>query len=66
MKELDDYSGEFIPNIRFEDFSKEALIKLLKTDSLCTLILHWGWRDIVKQRHGEDEENQCWLQVCNK
>ena len=63
MKELNDYSGEFIPNIRFEDFSKEALIKLLKTESLCTLILHWGWRDIVKERHGEDEENQCWLQV---
>jgi len=63
MKELDDYSGQFVPNIQFEDFSKEALIKLLKTYSLCTLILPWGWLDIVKQRHGEDEGNQCWLQV---
>ncbi len=30
MKVLKDYSGEFRPNIRYEDFSKEVLAKLLK------------------------------------
>ena len=29
MKELPDYSGDFDPNLKLQDFSKEALIKLL-------------------------------------
>ena len=30
MKELADYTGEFLPRISFEDFSKDVVIKLLK------------------------------------
>lgn len=30
MGELQDYSGEYNPDVEFENFSKEALIRLLK------------------------------------
>jgi hypothetical protein len=62
-KEIDDYSGEFIPDLQFENFSKEGLIKLAKSWSLYLLILHWGWREVVNERHGFEEEFQCWLQA---
>ena len=30
MTELSDYSGELKPDLKYEDFSKEALIRLLQ------------------------------------
>ncbi len=30
MSRLRDYSGQFNPNLKLEDFSKEVLVKLIK------------------------------------
>ena len=31
MSDLKDYSGEFDPNLKMEDFSKDFLIKVMRT-----------------------------------
>ena len=39
MSELNNYSGEFNPEFKFEDLSKEALLRLVKEYSRLYLIL---------------------------
>jgi hypothetical protein len=53
MAELKDYSGPFNPDLRFEDFSKETLVKLLKEYSRLYLILHGSWHTLVRERFGD-------------
>ncbi len=43
MKELTDYSGGFVPQVSYEIFSKEALIKLLKVFSRNLLHIDALW-----------------------
>jgi hypothetical protein len=55
MKELSDYSGPLKPDIGFEDFSKEALIRLLYAYAAAYAQAAGYFMDIIRERHGEDE-----------
>ena len=53
MTELKDYSGEFKRDLKWEDFSKEALVQALKATSRCVTGLDGFWYSLVKERFGE-------------
>jgi hypothetical protein len=55
MAELQDYSGEFRPNIKYQDFSKEALARLLAEYARLGLSLDSWWQTIVREKYGKDE-----------
>ena len=53
MAELKDYRGPFDPNLRFEDFSKETLVKLLKEYARLYIILHGSWHTLMREKYGD-------------
>lgn len=55
MKELQDYSGEYKPDTKFEDFSKEALIRLLKSYQVSFVGLMGMWHTVNMQRMTAEE-----------
>lgn len=55
MGELNDYSGPFEPRIRFEDFSKEALVRLLYAYAGAYLQAVGSFLELVTERNGEDD-----------
>jgi len=59
MSGLRDYSGEFNPNIKLEDFSKEALIGLLELYSRLFLAVDGFWYLAVKGRVSNEEALSC-------
>ncbi|MCX5999628.1 MAG: DUF6125 family protein [Chloroflexi bacterium] len=59
MEELEDYSGEFKPDIRYEDFSKAALARLLNAYCREILMLDLFWMEHVEKRLGEEEALKC-------
>ncbi|RLC92574.1 MAG: hypothetical protein DRI39_08105 [Chloroflexi bacterium] len=61
MEELKDYSGEFRPNIRYEDFSKDVLARLLKAYCKELLLLDAYWQQEVENRLGSDAAFECTL-----
>ncbi len=58
MKELNDYSGEFNPNLRLEEFSKEALIKMWLAASKMYIGIEGLWRAAVEERFGSEVAEQ--------
>ena len=66
MKEIDDYSGEFIPNFKPQNFSKEALINWVKVSSLYALMIHWGWRQLIDEELGEAKEYKMWKELWSR
>ena len=61
MKELKDYSGPYVPNLKYEDFSKEVLVKLLKAYSRECNVLPAYWAEEVRKRLGREAEKECLL-----
>lgn len=60
MKALkDDYRGPFDPNLRYEDFSKEALIKLLVQYSSSYQMLLGAWYDVMRNKYGDKAAIEC-------
>ena len=59
MKKLVDYSGPFFPHLKLEDFSKEALISLIKVYSRLYMGLDGFWYLSVKEHFGNDEALKC-------
>ncbi len=59
--ELKDYSGPYIPNLKYEDFSKEVLVKLLLAYSREVNVLPTYWAAEVRKRLGRDVERECLL-----
>ena len=43
MAELKDYSGNFVPSVRYEDFSKEFLARLLVECARCYIMADGLW-----------------------
>jgi len=70
MAELDDLSGPFNPNLRFSDFSKEFLVKLVHVWQWDWLQMDAAWFDTVKDRFGADAAWECdlamWLTVAER
>ena len=54
IKELRDYVGEFNPNLRFEDFSKDAFVGLWEATSGLYPGLYWAWFGLIKEGFGEE------------
>src|ERR1039458_9286258 len=56
--ELPDYSGPFNQNLRFSDFSNDALINMLEMSDEYYRVCIQGWADSVAERCGRDEMHQ--------
>lgn len=59
MPELNDYSGPFKPDLKFEDFSKEFLLKLMNVWQYAWLQMAGAWYNAIKKRWGSDAANEC-------
>lgn len=53
MKDMDDYSGEFKPDLKLTDFSKEGLIKLVEVGGAIYGGVNRHWYMAVAKRYGE-------------
>ena len=54
MKELKDYSGPFVPNLKREDLSKEALVRLLQAACKDYLGIDGCWGSLMRERFGDE------------
>ncbi|MFC2000798.1 DUF6125 family protein [Chloroflexota bacterium] len=63
MAELNDYSGPFKPDLTFDDFSKEFLLKLMTLWQFAWLHMNTSWFEVVKERFGIDAAIKCNLQA---
>jgi hypothetical protein len=63
MPELDDLSGPFRPDIRFEDFSRDFLLKLIPVWQYAWLYMTQSWWEAVKDRFGMEAASECETQV---
>jgi len=65
MAELQDYSGEFDPNLTLRDFSKEALIRLLVSASKAYLGIDGVWTSVMRDKFGDrvafDYDKEVWF-----
>ena len=58
MPELEDLSGPFNPDLKFEDFSKNFLLKLIRVWQFAWLILTDSWYYGVKEKFGVEAANE--------
>jgi hypothetical protein len=63
MKELQSYDGPFIPNLRYEDLSKEILIKLLVEAGRTLTAMGAFWYSNINAKYGDEEANKHHLDV---
>ena len=67
MAELEDLSGPFNPDLKFEDFSKSFLLRLMRAWQQAWLIMEGSWYDAVKERCGAEVADACnlkaWLSI---
>lgn len=66
MDELNDYSGAFNPQVKFEDFSKDTLVELLKLYSKLFVAVDGFWYLSVMQKVNEEMATDCDLWVWEK
>lgn len=59
MAELKDYSGPFNPNIKYEDFSKDALSNLLREYTRSYFVYMGEWHRVMRERYSEVEALEC-------
>ena len=62
MGELKDYSGPFVRDIKYEDFSKETLVRLLQAYCKEILTLDSYWQEQVGKRMGEETARECLIE----
>ena len=67
MAELNDYSGPLKADLRYEDLSKEALIKLLYAYAKLYLLMYGEFTNLVTERQGKDEawiyQVEAWMRM---
>ena len=66
MKKLNDYSGELVPDLKFNDFSPDTLADLLTVYSKLYLALDGFWYLTVKEKLGNEAALACDLEVLKK
>ncbi len=54
MEGLKDYSGEFRQELKLEDFSREALVRLWQAAGKLYVGLDGLWYSLIRERFGED------------
>jgi hypothetical protein len=67
VAEMKDYSGPLKEDFRFEDLSKEALIKLLYAYAKLYLLMYGEFTNLVTERKGKDEawkyQMEAWMRM---
>lgn len=63
MADLEDYSGEFIPNLRLRDFSKDALVRLVEAASKDYIGLDGLWLATIRKKYGDEVAFSCSKEV---
>ena len=67
MPELKDYSGPFNPDLKFEDFSKDFLLKLMRAWQHAWIMQEDAWYEGIKNRWGAEAANalelETWLKI---
>jgi hypothetical protein len=63
LRRLEDYNGPLNPDIKLEDFSKDVLLKLLKTYGRLYLAIDGFWYLSVKEKVNNDMALACDLWV---
>jgi len=63
---LADYSGKFDPNFSYDKFTKQALLKLLKTYSEYLLRIDGYWYLAALEKWGNDEAFDCDVKAWEK
>ena len=63
MKELTDYSGEFLPDLDLQDFSRQTLAQLLAAYAKLHMGMDGFWYMNVMERHGNEEALACDMRV---
>jgi hypothetical protein len=58
MSELNNYTGEFRPDVKLSDFSKEALIQLVRAAAKCYAAQTSYWWTAAKELYGEETANK--------
>ena len=71
MEELQDYSGEFIPKIDLQAFSKDFLIRLMHTWSSAYVRMDEIWNQAVEKHTGDAQlalncELDCWSDIAER
>ena len=70
MPELTDYSGPFKPDLKFDDFSKDFLLKLMWHWQWAWLHLGQAWFSVVQEEYGTDVannlEHQSWMRMASR
>jgi hypothetical protein len=66
MRKVNDYSGEFLPNLEFTDFSHETIADLLTLYARLYMALDGFWYLTVKERVGNEEALACDIQAWDK
>ena len=68
LEKLSDYSGEFLPDLKLQDFSHDALVELLRLYSQLYIAMDGFWYLAVMERSGNEEALACdlqaWARVC--
>jgi len=54
MEELRDYSGPLRPDLKMEDFSKAALVRLWQAAGKLYVGLDGVWYSLIREKYGED------------
>ncbi len=63
MTERDDYSGDFDPNFRLDDLSKDALHRLSMANAKCYIMMARLWYDLVRERFGDGTARELDLEI---
>ena len=58
MAELQDYSGEFKPDLKMQDFSKDRLVELWRAASRFFVAIDGLWWTFIKEKFGEETANE--------
>lgn len=66
MGELKDYSGPYIPGVRYEDFSKEVLCELLRGYSMEINTLSFFYAGEIRKRYGDQVSRDISIEVWKK
>lgn len=58
MEELKDYSGPLRPDLKMEDFSKEALVRLWQAAGKLYVGMDGLWYSLLRERYGEEKARE--------
>jgi len=61
--ELKDYSGPYRHDLKWDDFSKEFLVKLMKLWQRAYLGIQGAWIQIVSEKFGSEAADHCSLEA---